>query len=363
VSLTRILEKGQRLTIDRMRGNRGNITTIEGVNAYTYDARNWLTSATYPDGRTEQFEYDPVGNRTKRTDSVHGVSTYSYGAGNRLLSDSNGTYSYDNAGRLIAQTLNGQSRSYEYSFRGQMTSLTDTNGTTFTYEFDGDGNRISASVAGCLTARYVYDGPNVVLDLNGSNQVTRAYINGPGIDELIERIDFLNGEQRARYVYHTDGLHSVVAITDAAQTVVKTYSYEAFGKIRAETGSLVDRYTFTGREAIGSSEGLYYLRTRLMNPNTGRFTSEDVIGFAEGPNTYSYVGNNPTGLVDPWGMQMWGPPVNGFPQPCTGCTGNTAVNVPPVPLPPSPPPGPIGGNICGTCVGNNAAPPFPPPCI
>jgi RHS repeat-associated protein len=286
-------------------GNRTSMTTLEGVNAYTYDARNWLTSATYPDGRTEQFEYDPVGNRTKRTDSVHGVTTYSYGAGNRLLSDSNGTYSYDNAGRLIAQTLNGQSRSYQYSFRGQMTSLTDTNGTTFTYDFDGDGNRAKASTSGCLTSRYVYDGPNAILELNASNQVLNAYVQGPGIDQMIERIGFINGEARKREVYHTDGLGSVVAATDETQNLVKTYTYEAFGKIRAESGSTIDRYTFTSRESLGDSLGFCFYRWRVYDPNVGRFTSEDPLGFRDGPNLYGYVGNNPVNYTDPEGL--WKP--------------------------------------------------------
>jgi hypothetical protein len=47
------------------------------------------------------------------------------------------------AGRLTNQVVNGQSRSYAYSFWSQMTGLTDTNAATGNYAFDGDGNRIS----------------------------------------------------------------------------------------------------------------------------------------------------------------------------------------------------------------------------
>ena len=35
---------------------------------------------------------------------------------------------------------------------------------------------------------------------------------------------------------------------------------------------------------------------------SGRFTSEDPKGFAAGVNFYDYVGNNPTGRVDPYGL-------------------------------------------------------------
>jgi RHS repeat-associated protein len=205
--------------------------------------------------------------------------------------------------RHASQTVNGQSRSHAYSFRPQMVSLTDTNSAAFSYDFDGDGNRIKQSGSGCLTARFVYDGPNVVLDLNASNEVVHAYVNGLGIDQPIERIDFVASQARVRYVYHTDGLGSVVGMTGSEQQTARSYSYEAFGKIRSETGALViNRYTFTGREALGDSLGLYYYRWRVMDPNVGRFTSEDPLGFVDDFSLYRYLSNSPLSGTDPRGQ-------------------------------------------------------------
>jgi len=199
---------------------------------------------------------------------------------------------------------------FEYSFRSQMTSLTDTNGQVFTYAFDGDGNRIGQSLNDCLHARYIYDGPNVVLELSASNEVIHAVVNGPGIDQPVERIAYVNGEQRLRQVYHTDGLGSVALMTDESKTPIKTYAYDAFGRIRFETGELVmNRWTYTGREALGDSEGLYYYRWRVMDPNTGRFTSEDPLGFVDGPGLYGYVLNNPLRFSDFWGLYVQGKPI------------------------------------------------------
>jgi len=49
--------------------------------------------------------------------------------------------------------------------------------------------------------------------------------------------------------------------------------------------------------------GDYYYRARYYNPGTGRFLSEDPIGFAGGDtNLYRYVQNNPISFVDPQGM-------------------------------------------------------------
>ena len=294
-------------------GNRTNMTTLEGVNTYSYASNNWLTGVTYPDYRTQQFSYDTVGNRTNLMEAVGGsnsISTvYSYDVANRLQSSASSlitnVYTYDGAGRLTSQLVNAISRTYAYDFRSQMTFLSDTNAMTYSFEFDGDGNRIRANRGGCLTSRYVYDGEDVVLEINGSNQVVHAYVNGLGIDQKIERIAFVNGTQGARLVYHTDALGSVATMTDNAEQTAKSYSYEAFGNIRSETGTqVIDRYTYTGRESIGDSLGLMYYRWRVMDPNVGRFTSEDPLGFVDGPDMYLYVRNNSLKWKDPQGESL-----------------------------------------------------------
>ncbi len=295
-------------------GNRTNMITLEGTNAYAYDARNWLTAAAYPDGKAETFTYDLVGNRTSLVQAVEGgpatTTEYSIGPVNRLLSSASSTetneYAFDDAGRLVAQTVNGQSRSYGYDFLSRMTALTDTNGSVFSYAFDGEGNRTRQSLNDCLVTRFVYDGPNVVMELNSSNEVVRAYVNGPGMDQPIERLDFINGTPRNRQVFHADGLGSIAALTDANGEPVQTYTYAAFGGIRARTGTDLNRVTFTAREALGDSLGVLYYRNRVLDPGTGRLTTLDPMGFVDGPNGYVYVINNPINWTDPKGLDSAG---------------------------------------------------------
>jgi hypothetical protein len=84
------------------------------------------------------------------------------------------------AGRLTNQVVNGMARSYAYSFRSQVTGLTDTNAATGNYAFDGDGNRISMIPVGTAgpAVRFVYDGPNAVLDIE-NGVVKAAYVQTP----------------------------------------------------------------------------------------------------------------------------------------------------------------------------------------
>ena len=69
----------------------------------------------------------------------------------------------------------------------------------------------------------------------------------------------------------------------------------------SSTNYLKNPFTFTGRE-YDEETGCYYYRARYYCPDTGRFLSEDPIGFAGlDENLYRYVFNNPTNYIDPNG--------------------------------------------------------------
>jgi RHS repeat-associated protein len=48
--------------------------------------------------------------------------------------------------------------------------------------------------------------------------------------------------------------------------------------------------------------GLHYMRNRVYDPGTGRFTQEDPIGLAGGLNTYGFAGGDPQNSSDPFGL-------------------------------------------------------------
>lgn len=89
---------------------------------------------------------------------------------------------------------------------------------------------------------------------------------------------------------------------DERDALTGDFVYQPYGA----TTSMGSKYPFeyTGRVPVGP--GLYHYRARYYDPVSGRFISEDPIGFEGGDlNLYLYVANNPTGRVDPTGLDSY----------------------------------------------------------
>lgn len=147
--------------------------------------------------------------------------------------------------------------------------------------------------------------------MNGST-VTANLLTG-GIDEYFTRTDS-GGTSN----FLTDALGSTIALTDTSGNSQVEYSYGPFGNINI-TGTTNNTYTYTGRETDGL--GVYYYRARYYNPTTGRFISEDPLGFLSGINGYVYVDDDPMDFNDPFGMDKNAPPPSPPPQNCSASPG------------------------------------------
>jgi len=58
-------------------------------------------------------------------------------------------------------------------------------------------------------------------------------------------------------------------------------------------------FLFQGQR-YDEESGLYYMKNRYYDPETGRFITRDPAG--DGPNLYAFVNNNPINFVDPMGL-------------------------------------------------------------
>ena len=97
---------------------------------------------------------------------------------------------------------------------------------------------------------------------------------------------------------NTDNLGSIIAAADCSGNRTNIDAYDEYGVPGAGNWG---RYQYTGQAWIADL-GLYYYKSRFYSPTLGRFMQTDPVGYADGPNGYAYVGNNPVNGIDPSGM-------------------------------------------------------------
>jgi RHS repeat-associated protein len=280
-------------------GSTGNRTNLnEAVNGTTrnyqwqYDNLYRLTNEIFNASSNIVNGYDVVGNRTSRTSHIGALTNqvFSFNTNDWLSTDK-----YDNNGN----TTNSGIVLYQYDV---MNHLTNAAGILMTY--DGDGNRISKK-SGSTTTYYLTDDQNPsgyaqVLEewtVASSTNLSKVYNYGLGL--ISQRQP---GTSTNYFIY--DGHGSTRMLMDIGGNIVNVMAYDAFGNLIATNGVLQTGYLYSGQQ-YDFDLGLYYNRARLLNPNTGRFWTQDITdGNNEDPlslHKYLYAADDPVNLDDPSG--------------------------------------------------------------
>jgi RHS repeat-associated protein len=201
---------------------------------------------------------------------------------------------------------------YTWDYRNRLTSVTDkTSGGTATmsatYTYDVYDRRIKKVVdpdgtgaAGSTTNRYVYDSPDgtdIVLQFDGSNNLTHRDLWGPMVDQLLADEDASNN-----LLWPLVGRYSTVRDLINNSGVVQNHiKYDAFGNVTNESAPTVDFLMgFAGTDRDEETGASYSWHRYLQN---GRWISEDPIEFDSGDtNLMRDVFNMPVHFRDPSGL-------------------------------------------------------------
>jgi YD repeat-containing protein len=190
--------------------------------------------------RTIDYTYDAVGNRLTRNDSSEGLTTYTYDANDRLLTEDLAgriaRYNYDANGNTLSRVASATGQVfYHWDFENRLVGADTTNSTGthhVQYRYDADGIRV-ASTADGIETRYLIDTvqpyAEVLVEYRPSGLIVASYVYG---NDLISQ-----DRGGVHSFYHVDGLGSTRALTNASGIVTDRYVYDAFGQTIGQTGT------------------------------------------------------------------------------------------------------------------------------
>lgn len=255
---------------------------------YIYDDLNRLVQE-QAHNNTYSYQYDSYGNRSQLsvTGDENYTTTYTYDKNNRMRNQTktaNGNseitdFWYDPNGNQISsmtvstgtsgttdigiELAGGNTNSLsEYNSWNQLTK-TMQNGKTASYTYNGDGLRMSKTVDG-VTTSHIWDGTNIAGDV--TNGTVTKYIRG------LQLISSKKGSNESFYTYNGHG--DVVQLTNGNGSIIKQYSYDAFGVETDKADNDTNPFRYCG-EYQDLCSGLIYLRNRYYDSSIGRFISED----------------------------------------------------------------------------------------
>jgi RHS repeat-associated protein len=230
--------------------------------------------------------YDGNGNRKTRTvDSV--LEEYTYDSGDKLVSVVSGgntrTFTYDLAGRMLADSLD--SRSFTWTADSRLASVSSTAGSEG-YTYNPFGTRAKVG-----TRTFLRAGAGVTAGVLGDGNAVYT----PGVSE----------KRGSVTTFSHSGLKNAGAQTDAPASgdpgIQSAREYDAFGAATASSGTWQGPFGYAGQFGYQTEAlGLHLLGHRYYDPTLGRFLSRDPIG--DGSNWYAYCDNNPAGMADPTGL-------------------------------------------------------------
>ncbi len=279
-------------------------------------------------GTTTTYTYDGVGNRTLVTGGADpGAYTQdpTVPPGDAQCNQYTTTpwdgRLYDDNGNLILATGPIGGPSYAYDYLDRMTLYTDGVGSTYDYKYDPYGRRVERADNGTgAVERFYYDGFENIVEEDHNDVVLRDRVLGRVLDELLESEEFQDVDFSGaldRHIFFRSEKDVTVAVDAATGLPIERYTYDDFGLPEFSDGAgsalprsgIANPFLFTGRRHDDES-GLYWFRTRYLDPRAGRFTSRDTIGgWSDGSNSgnaYTYVGNNPATFTDPLGQMNKG---------------------------------------------------------
>ncbi|MBA3958488.1 MAG: RHS repeat-associated core domain-containing protein [Parachlamydiaceae bacterium] len=271
---------------------------------FSYDDLNQVSEE--KGHQTHKYAYDSLNNCITKD----GIPR-SHNALNQLLSDGASQFSYDLNGNLVECMQNGVVTKYEYDALDRLITVTQNQKQT-RYQYDHFHRRLKKEHFVWNDKKRFWEPPKDVqhflyidqdeigsVDAKGNLQELR--ILGKGLGAEVGAAVAIEVKDRLLVPVH-NLRGDICCLLDAATSkVCQTYRYSAYGERFSEDGVDLIPWGFASKR-YDSESGLVYFGRRYYAPHLGRWMTADPLGFADGPNLYAYVHNNPLTHFDLYGL-------------------------------------------------------------
>jgi RHS repeat-associated protein len=271
---------------------------------FAYDAAGRLTRVTRDGVPVEEYAYDAQGRRSEDTSSPRSVlgRLHEFDDLGRLRKAGNVEYTYDHADRLASRANGVRVTRYSYDREGRLKKVRLPNDHVIEYIHDPQGKRVARLRDGEVVERYSWlDFIRLLSVHDGRDREKVRFEYGQG------RVPVAMRHKDMMYRIETDQVGSPLALVDRDERVVKRVIYDSFGNtVHDDNPKLKLPLGFAG--GLWDKEtGLVHFGYRDYDPDVGRFTTKDPIGYAGGDSDlYGYCLDDPVNGVDPWGLESDG---------------------------------------------------------
>ncbi len=304
----------------------GRTETGQPAQNFGYDALDRL--AIYANGAaTQTYTYDANGNRTGYLDNATPPVSLAYTidpASNRLLGIGGswaGSFTYDASGSMLSYSTPYSGYSFVYDARNRQTqAYVGAIGTSWL--INGLGQRIAQINVRVPEFFFVHD---------EAGHLAGKYDGGGNLlweTAWLGDLPVAAGSPAGLFTIAPDHLGAPHQITDATGAVAWQWNPDPFGN-GAPVGAFAYELRFPG-QYFDQATKLHYNYFRDYDPRTGRYIESDPVGLIPGFGSseaipafmrsyfsriplakrverginqpYTYVGNDPIALIDPFGL-------------------------------------------------------------
>jgi RHS repeat-associated protein len=299
-------------------------------NSYYYYDQIGRLEGVKKNNKSTYYIYDANGNRLKKIDG-HQIIKAQYDNQDRLIKYGAIEYSYNANGDLVSKIEPKDHGShyghfkhhwfqkhdlrhhkklemkYFYDSFGNLNKVILPNNDVVEYIIDGQNRRVGKKVNDKLVQVLVYQSQlQIAAELDGQGNILRRYVYGSKIN-----IPDYFIQNNLKYKIISDHLGSPRLIINASSgKIVDEMNFDEFGILEKD-------YDHEDRDNVeipfGYAGGLYDEHTGLVrfgardyDPEVGRWTSKDPIGFkGKDANLYNYSNTNPINMIDPKGTDYY----------------------------------------------------------